>query len=187
MKFTRKQSITKGIEGMQPFEEPYDCENYLATTLYVRDGDNTLFDETYTTETEVIEGVTYHAIIDTFYIENNPNHHNIDVEFWVKCTCDGGGTACCPELDDAGYYKFEFPRGAWPVCGENLNGRFPLITRENETPMEGTIAYAMKSSGFQEYFGNSTFKLKVRIRDRALNVSNEAVTRGFTLAEITRR
>jgi hypothetical protein len=62
----------------------------------------------------------------------------------------------------------------------DFNGRFPVLTNQ-EGPLEGTIRYAMPNSSFLALFSVKTLRLKVSIRDRALNLSEEVTTPQFTL------
>jgi hypothetical protein len=195
MKITRKSSIKKGIPAMNEFRQPFDCRNYLFDTLFISEQYDFLFDETYNTKPYNNGGQPGFLLYDTLYYEQNRNHYNIDVGIWVKCECPGGGVACCPDRDDSGqpdldedgFYEFEFERGRWPECGEGFNGRFPYVARKNESPTEGTIAYSIKSVGFEDIGISTKIRIKSRIRDRALNESNEVISRTFSLSEITKR
>jgi hypothetical protein len=195
MKITRKSSFSKGIPAMKEFKPPFDCLHYKYDSVFINAGYEYLFDETYNVKTITNNGPTYYKITDTLYVEPNKNHSNIDVSIWIKCECAGGGTECCPDrdndgqpdLDEDGYYEFQYTPGAWPECGEGFNGRFPYVARDKKSPTEGTIAYSIKSTGFESDLGLSTkIRIKTKIRDRSLNESNEAISRTFTLSEITK-
>lgn len=112
------------------------------------------------------------TVRDTLFIKLNPNHYNIFVEFLVKNN-DGSFTAFDP--------KEIF---IYPNCVVNLfNGRFPVLSKNlsQESPLEGTIRYSMRSSAFLAFFSIKTLKLRVTVQDRALNKSNEIITPEFTL------
>lgn len=112
---------------------------------------------------------------DTLYFKLNPNHYNIFVEFQVKGN-DGSFTTFDP--------KTIF---IYPNCVVNLfNGRFPVLAKDlgKPSPLEGTIRYSMRSAGFNIFFSIKTLRLKVKVLDRALNVSNEVITPEFTLQSI---
>jgi hypothetical protein len=186
MRITRKRSKTNRVPGLPDFEPPTDCLNYKVDSVLIDPDFAFLFDSSYdVTEYDFGNG-KFFSVKDTLYVEPNPNHFNIDVSIWVKCQCEDEG--CCPDVDDQGYYEFQFAREPWPVCGEGFNGRFPYIARDNESPTEGTIAYSIKSIGFETDIGLTTsIRIKAKIRDRALNVSNEVISAPFTLSEKTRR
>jgi hypothetical protein len=108
--------------------------------------------------------------VDTFYFELNPDHYNIEVDFLVK-NPDGTFT----EFD----WTEEFN---YPNCGTSFDGRFPILYKEEPgTPLEGSLRYSMGSIGFKALFSVKTLKLRVQIKDRALNKSNEIFTPEFTL------
>jgi len=107
---------------------------------------------------------------DTLYFELNPDYNNITVEFLVK-NPDGTFT----EFD----WKEAFN---YPNCGISFDGRFPILYKEKPgAPLEGTIRYGMGSIGFKILFSTKTLKLRVQIKDRALNKSNFIETPEFTL------
>jgi hypothetical protein len=119
---------------------------------------------------------TVNAKIDTFYFEFNPNHYNIDVDFLVQDAI----TAEYKEFDPTKELEY-------PGCGDSFNGRFPILSPDGaKTPLEGTIRYAMQSFGFQAVFSTKTLKLRITIKDRALNSSNVVETAPFNLASIRR-
>ena len=70
-------------------------------------------------------------------------------------------------------------------CEAAFNQRFPVLT-EKPGPLEGNLQYALTSVGIKATFGARTLRLKIRIRDRALNVSNDVQTEEFTLDKIKR-
>jgi len=63
------------------------------------------------------------------------------------------------------------------------DGRFPILAKEKDlssaTPLEGTLRYAMLSTGFKFQFSIKTLKLRVQIQDRLLNKSNVIETPEF--------
>jgi hypothetical protein len=107
---------------------------------------------------------------DTLYFELNPDYNNITVEFLVK-NPDGTFT----EFD----WKEAFN---YPNCGISFDGRFPILYKDQPgAPLEGIIRYGMGSIGFKILFSTKTLKLRVEIKDRALNKSNVIDTPEFTL------
>jgi hypothetical protein len=137
---------------------------YSNTLVYVREQDKHIFDETYQTKLEdfpISEKI--YSVIDTFYYTRNPNYANIDVEFWVK--------------DGAEFKLFDWEK---EFCTIAFNQRFHVLS-DSERPLQGSLEYTMATSGLKTIFGVKTLKLKIRIRDRSLNVSNEIETPEFTL------
>lgn len=110
-------------------------------------------------------------VLDTLYIELNPDHYNIYVDFLVK---QPNGT----------FQEFDF---LTEYC-TTFDGRFPILSEDvsQKNPLEGTIRYAMGSVGFLLQFSIKTLKLRVQIQDRMLNKSNTIETPEFTLQSIKR-
>jgi hypothetical protein len=107
---------------------------------------------------------------DTLYFQLNPDYNNITVEFLVK-NSDGTFT----EFDWREAFNY-------PNCGISFDGRFPILYKDKPgAPLEGTIRYGMGSIGFKILFSTKTLKLRVQIKDRALNSSNTIETPEFTL------
>jgi hypothetical protein len=133
---------TPGFEALPPYEFPFYCTDYLISEN------------------------------DTFYIEKNEFHHNIDVKFFVK--------------KNGQYTEFDFQTAFDPICGESFDGRFPLLNSlDRERPLEGKLKYKMESVGFEFIFRLDTVMLEVFIYDRALNKSNVIQTPDFVLRDIT--
>jgi hypothetical protein len=106
---------------------------------------------------------------DTVWVEQNPNHNNIFVRFFIK----RNGT---------------FTEFRWqdPPFFTTFNGRFPRILSANRThAIEGSIEYAMLSFGWQSIFRNDTIRIDVEIQDRALNRSNTVSSPELTLSQIS--
>ncbi|MFA0963136.1 hypothetical protein AB9P05_15130 [Roseivirga sp. BDSF3-8] len=114
------------------------------------------------------------STIRTVLVDPNPDFYNIEVDFFV--------------LQDGEYEFFDLVRFRPGECGLSFYGRFPLLQDDEDLgsgPIEGVLNYRMKSSGFIGYFSPSdTLRLQVRIRDRALNESNQIMTPPFTLNSI---
>lgn len=181
-KITTIRSRSKpGNEDLPPFETPYTCTSYAFDTLYVTRRDpqtnRDYFDETYNViDSFFVDETKYYALLDTFYVRKNLDHYNILVKYLVK----DGNTGEFNEFDWQTLYPF-------PRCGENFNGRFPILFKDGKkNPLEGVIRYGMVSSGFNPLFSSKILKLKVQIKDRALNISNEIETPEFTLVGIKR-
>ncbi|MCH7414672.1 hypothetical protein MM213_14325 [Belliella sp. R4-6] len=107
---------------------------------------------------------------DTIWVEQNPNHNNIFVKFFIKRN---------------GVFN-EF-RWEAPPFFTTFNGRFPRILTNNQPKaVEGTIEYAMLSFGWESIFRTDTLRIDVQIQDRALNRSNVVSSPELTLAQIRR-
>lgn len=104
----------------------------------------------------------YYQIRDTLYYTPNPNHNNIEVDWLVK-----GPT---------GFTEYDWYEN---FC-TTFDGRFPYFS-DTENSVDGSLRYSMYSLGFRTIFSISTLKLRVSIKDRALNVSNVIETPEFTL------
>jgi hypothetical protein len=115
----------------------------------------------------VTKRAAYYQIRDTFLIAVNPNHYNIEVDFFVK---EGNDFV---EYD----WRKEF-------CTQSFDGRFPILSSKNGTALDGTLKYTMNSLGFIAIFSVKTLKLRIRIRDRALHTSRWIETGEFTLDKI---
>ena len=151
-------------------DDQTSCTYYTYTYVLVDEDDKEIFDETYNIDTVLAyPGINkIHVLLDTFYYKRNPTYANIEVEFWVK---EGGG-----------YKLFDWEK---EFCTISFNQRFPVLS-EKEGPLEGSLQYAMVTSGMKSIFSIKTLKLIVRIRDRDLNTSDPIETPEFTLDKIKR-
>jgi hypothetical protein len=156
------------------FLPPYTLNScsYLADTVIMVDSEDAgILDVNYQ---NIIDTMTspnnppIYVLKDTFYIEANPNHYNITVDFLLK---NGDNT----------WTPF-----AWEDCNPSYSGRFPVLSDEPNSPLDGVLRYSLKSQGFRIMFTTKTLKLRIKIRDRALNTSNVIETPEFTLDKIRR-
>jgi len=109
---------------------------------------------------------------DTLYVQPNKFHFNIYVKYFVK--------------KNGIYTEFDWLTAFDPICGQTFNGRYLLLNdSNNDKPLEGKLAYKMKSAGFELLFRQDTLKLDVYIIDRALNISNTISTPDFVLKDVT--
>ncbi len=103
---------------------------------------------------------------DTLYFELNENHYNIFVDFLVK-------------QNDGSFQEFDWRT---EFC-TTYDGRFPILAKDKDlthrNPVEGTLRYAMLSTGFRLQFSIKTVKLRIQIQDRLLNKSNVIETPEF--------
>jgi hypothetical protein len=171
---TRRQA---GFE----FLPAYSCENYeyfRAASYAIEAKNKDILDKTALVDTLFLrqgttKTATHYIVRDTLYFRVNPNHYNIEVDFLVKDPAN-------PNAVD-GFVEYNWRK---EFCQQNLDGRFPFLTDDDENPLEGTIRYAMTTIGFKKIFTIKTLKLRVKIRDRLFNESNEITTPEFTLDSI---
>jgi hypothetical protein len=157
-----------------PYEAPFTCINYTTTSDSLTFL-STALDNTYNiTDTIFFQGDTYYTIADTVYFERNPNHYNITVQYFVK---ENG------VFEEFNWLTDVPNQGS--NCGETFDGRFGRFSNDGNAS-EGIISYSMKSIGFTALFSVKPLKLKITIKDRALNISNVVETDEFTLASIKR-
>lgn len=159
-------------DDLPPFvDATTSCSDYKLQTVYIQEKDKAIIDESYA-DVEIMGGSNGSPVIykvtDQFYYKKNPNHRNIEVEFWEN---DGTGN----------YTLFDWEK---EYCEAGFNQRFPILS-EDTGPLEGSLNYALTSVGIKTTFGVKTLHLKIRIRDRALDVSNEVITEDFTLEKIS--
>jgi hypothetical protein len=146
----------------------YQCNDYQTKDFIIAQADKKLMGRWSQIKKKLpgpTLGDTFLIVADTLYVKNNPNHYNIDIDFLVQT----GPTTFEP---------FDFS----PFCS-TFYGRFPVLG-DGETPVEGSLRYGMESAGWKFVFGQKHFKFRIKIRDRALNVSNEIVTEAYTLESI---
>jgi len=120
----------------------------------------------------VINPIVNNTVVrDTVWVEQNQNHNNIFVRFYIKRN---------------GVFK-EFRWEAAPFF-TTFNGRFPrILNNNNSQAVEGTIRYSMLSFGWESLFRNDTIRIDVQVQDRALNKSNIVSSPEVTLSQISRR
>lgn len=154
---------------LPPYEFPYTCTNYTASsrTIYFpasvvnKATDNVV-------DSVIANNIKYYGVQDTIYFERNENAFNIKVEYFV--------------LENGVYEPFDWVTAFPPACGETFDGRFPRLSNETNS-LEGTIRYSMKSVGFLPLFSIKPIRLRVSIKDRALNTSNVEEIE-FTLQQV---
>ena len=104
----------------------------------------------------------YFVIQEPMLYKKNPNHYNIEVKFFVH---EG----------NSGFVEYNWAK----FCYE-YDGRFPLLSSQSNA-LEGTLRYGMGNPSYLALFSVKTLRLEIRIKDRALNVSNKISTPQFTL------
>lgn len=153
--------------GSLPEYDPTSCVNYSLTQVLVPEEFEAV-DETFNILDTLFDNATnrYFLVKEPLLYKRNPYHYNIDVEFWT--------------LESNGQFKQYDWFGNFCI---DYNGRFRVLGYGTR-PLEGTIRYAMSSSSFLQIFSVKTIKLRIRIRDRALNTSNVIETPPFRLSDI---
>jgi len=164
-------------------EEPFHIFNYYTshgermTVLdtakfnYLKLGDNDTLPDFPSCKYEVYNQ-------DTIYRQFNRFHNNLHVDIYTE--------------SNGRYEKFDFEEIG--SCG-GLSIRFPRIDQKgriikghwiviNSNKYEGTIEYKIASPAWYDRFEESRLKFKLRINDRALNMSNWIETPSFTLNEL---
>lgn len=149
-----------------PVYNSESCLNYSKTEVLVPESYN-MVDETYSIIDTVYDYLGNRAFVikDVLLYSPNANHNNIEIIFEY--------------LDNGEYKVFDWYK---EFCSD-FNGRFPVLGNEKR-PLEGTIRYAMANSSFLTLFNVKTLRLRIKIKDRALNISNEVITPSFTLTSI---
>ncbi|MFY7917931.1 MAG: hypothetical protein ACOVOF_01310, partial [Chryseotalea sp.] len=118
--------------------------------------------------TNLLTGQRFIKLRDELYFQFNPEYNNLDVSIEVE---GNGGV----------FTEFNWQR----IYCENFNARIPVINNER-IATEGILTYSLVSTGFRTVFTNKRIKLRLKIRDREQNVSNELLTQAFRLDEIKR-
>ncbi len=147
------------------------CFNYTDDVVFIPEIFESILDDNHNVlgiTTDLLTGERFIKVRDVLYFQFNPEYNNLDVTIEVE----GNGGVFTP---------FDWQR----IYCENFNARIPVISDET-TATEGKLSYALVSTGFRTVFTNKRIKLRLKIRDRDLNVSNEIVTQSFRLDDIKR-
>lgn len=180
---TPNTRLKPGYDFLPPNEYPFSCTHYVHTTIYLTNTE--LIDETDNAySVEVIPGfnIPVYEVTGTFYATKNSNHSNLEVDFFVEDV-------------DGQFKEFNWETDIDPaICSFGFNARFPKPSEKltqnppfeiiKKNKYEGQITYNMASVGFQYLFANKKIKLRLKIRDRALNESNVVETTPLTLEEL---
>ena len=161
-----------GYGNLPPYTDPFKCTSYRYDSLFVSEEDKAIFEGTDINIKRVLQNGSQpdvYVLLDTFYYELNPLHNNIEVDFLIR-------------NPDNTYTEFDWNTIS---CNSSFDGRFPILA-DKPRVVEGTLKYNMQSLGFLQLFSVKVMKLRIRVRDRALNQSNVVETQDFTLNEIRR-
>jgi hypothetical protein len=185
---TRKKT---GFSNLPAYQPPNTCTVYNFRKILIegedlnviKTNDLSKFDPSIKfTDTISFQGRRFYEIEDTLYFNVNPDHYNIEVDFLVK---DPGK----PGADAEGFVEYDWRLancGQNGTVGQTYDARFTILS-DRSGPLEGTLRYTMNSLDFTSTFSIRTLKLRVQIKDRALNRSNTITTPEFTLDKIRKK
>ncbi|HYC86551.1 MAG TPA: hypothetical protein VEB86_15065 [Chryseosolibacter sp.] len=153
---------------------PYTCEFYDYRDFVIHNTDTAALDKfSVYKDTLGDKNDPYYVITDTLYHTSNPNHYNIEVDWFILVDPNSS-------VHETRYREYDWKKERCTT----YDGRFPILSETNNTALDGTLRYSMESRGFQILFGGKTMKLRVQIKDRLLNKSNIIDTGDFTLESI---
>ena len=110
---------------------------------------------------------------DTVYVIRNLDHFNFMLDFLVETPINS---------DNYVVYDPALERN----CAPRYHGRFFVLnTARDVRPLEGELQYTLVS-GFRLLFRNDRIKMRMQIKDRALNGSNIIETEPFNINDIIR-
>jgi hypothetical protein len=185
---TRKKA---GFSNLPPYQFPFTCTVYNFRKILIENVDlNAIRTDDLAhidpyirfTDTVDIQRRRFFEIQDTLYFNVNPDHYNIEVDFLVYDPQNA-------KADTDGFVEYDWRTDGCNLrdnVGQTFDARFITLS-DNNGPLEGTLRYSMYTSGFTETFTIKTLKLRVQIKDRALNKSNVIVTPPFELSRIRKR
>jgi hypothetical protein len=156
----------------------FNCTNYLNDFIYV--ASDKIIDASYNiTDTVMANGNSVFMLRDTFLIERNVNHYNLEVDYYVE-NSNGGfdvfdWSQFCTSFD-ARFFLLE----NMPIKFRSKNGPFSIYRSSKQT---GSVRYAMASTRFKTLFGGKKVKLRFSIKDRALNQSNTLETDAIVIPQ----
>lgn len=160
-----------------PYEFPFECANWIEGPTSDLDlCALASINECASFITNSGLNVVNNNIQDTVFYLPNPNFNNYTLTFLEK-NSEG-------EFVE---YDFENNPNIREPCAIDLSDRIPPLSddKDEEFPSEGRIRFAFAFFGMATIFGEDTeLKLRVQIKDRALNESNEAESGVFTLESI---
>jgi hypothetical protein len=162
---THKRIVSSGASAPS-----YSCYDYYY-------GDVFLFDHDLADNSDNIIELNSQFVLlrDTFLIEVNLNHYNLDVEFWVEQP--GGSFEIFDWAKDVNW-------GQIYNCHYTFDARFPDLRKwtsdvkngpfqiDRKSKYSGELRYAMPSASFKALLKSKNVKITVSIKDRALNRSN---------------
>jgi hypothetical protein len=151
----------------------YNCQEYEYREFLIEANDHEALDDISDIEDTLSApgpgGAQYYLVRDTLYLQPNPNHYNIEVDFLVKDNTNN-------------FVEYDWRKERCTT----FDGRFPFLSEDEGAALDGTLRYTMESRGFKFLFGGKTMKLRIQITDRLLHKSNVVESGEFTLDGIRR-
>ncbi|HYC87206.1 MAG TPA: hypothetical protein VEB86_18370 [Chryseosolibacter sp.] len=151
---------------------PYSCVDYsylkvLATPDLVDRATANVID------TLVIEGDEMWLVADTFQILHNENHYNLSVDFLVEQANGEFAYVDLMTLSCGTFHGRFFPLDDLTVGDLVLSGPFTI---QRTARARAAVSYSMQSQAFNAVFFGKKIKVRVSVKDRALNNSNTIET-----------
>lgn len=144
--------------------DPLDCANYsksqfaVLSTLGLIDATYNIIDTLIETSGGQSTGRRYYLVEEPFYYKSNPYHNNIEVRFY--------------RFESGSYVEYDF----FERQCISYDGRFPVLKSTEPGPAtQGIFRYFIARTSLVPFFASDSWRITVRIRDRALNQSNLAV------------
>lgn len=177
---TNRTRTKPGFEFLPAFNSAnLECRDYTTQYLLIAPSARNAIDASYAIVDTLRDqnNNQYYVLKDTIHFTRNLNHYNIIVRFYQQEPCPPNQPQCDPANN---YVEFSWED---QFC-TTFNGRFPVLTDVNKSgALEGTIRYAMTSTGFIPLFSVRNLKLDIILKDRAFN-KDSIRTPEFTLDKI---
>lgn len=139
-------------DTLPAYVKPFICDNY--EILQTEDGQN----------------------VDTVYVQRNARAFNYLCDLYTKESGPSGPTLV--------KYDWYIGNGC-PLPGGGFYGRFDVLGKDGDPdlglPIEGDLTFRFASTSIFKALKNKTLVLKIKIMDRAGNVSNEVESNEFQL------
>ncbi|WP_224996359.1 hypothetical protein [Cesiribacter sp. SM1] len=117
-----------------------------------------------------VPSVLRQEVTDTIYIRPNSLYYNFFLDIY--------------RIVNGQEERFDFIESSYPRCGVTPNGRFRLNNADDNKPLSGTVTYNFTSQFLLPFFSDDSLIVRVRIADRAGNMSNQVESQVFTLRGI---
>lgn len=144
--------------------DPLDCAHYsksalaILSTLNIIDDSYNIIDTLTETSGGQQTGRKFYLVEENFYYKSNPYHNNIELRFY--------------RFENGTYVEYDFFERE---C-LSYDGRFPVLrSTEPGLAVQGVFTFYMARTSLVPFFASDSWRITVRIRDRALNSSNLAV------------
>jgi hypothetical protein len=113
---------------------------------------------------------TINNVTDTLFFNLNENHVNFEYQLLVK-------------NPDNTFTPFDFNKELSACLSPPIpGGRFPILSSDRSgSPIEGEINFVIASPALRFVLGLKILKFQIKVRDRALNISNVIESNEFSL------